>query len=184
MSSSNINGPKKWKRKFPGNVHSKGNVCLLLWVPPKCTKAKNSPMYPAHTNGQLFLELLKHGSFSILYVETWGGGKKTRTHPQQDEEMDYELVLIPLWSPNFTGLPTNNYSITRKLGHSKYLHPLQIFEGLLPVLGLQSPLAVLHLARPHMPTGHTLVTPPQEGRWSSSLWCRSRVRSSWGQWNT
>lgn len=40
-----------------------------LRVPPKCAKAKNSPMYPAHTNGQLLLELLKHGSFSILYVE-------------------------------------------------------------------------------------------------------------------
>lgn len=40
-----------------------------LRVPPKYAKVKNSPVYPAHTNGQLFLDLLKHGSFSVLYVE-------------------------------------------------------------------------------------------------------------------
>ena len=37
---------------------------------------------------------------------------------------------------------------------------LQTFEGLLPVL-LQSPLAILHSTQPHMPTEHTLVTPPR-----------------------
>ena len=56
------------------------------------------------------------------------------------------------------------------------------FEGLLAVL-LQSPLAILHPTQPHMPTEHTLVTPPQvEGDLQA---CGADHESifSCGQWN-
>lgn len=69
----------------------------------------------------------------------------------------------------FSGLATPAAAHTTCIMASDALHPLLIFEWLLLILGLQSPLAVCPLAQFHMPSGHTLVAPPQEGRWSVSL---------------
>lgn len=94
-------------------------------------------------------------------------------------------LLLNNEAHSYEGLhPTNNSTIQIFRRSVQYLHPQLIFEWLLLILGLQFPLAVCPLAQFHMPSGHTLVAPPPEGRWSVSLWCQLPVRFSSSQSNT